>query len=229
MIEQLPAPILFTTLTVGVFFLAQVLYHRTRWLLLNPVLVSVVTIIAFLYLTKTPFDRYREGVEVLNFLLGMALVSLGVNMYEHIQTFRAQLPPIVLALIGGSVVGSLSVTFIAHWMGADHELLATIAPKSATTPISIAIAAKTGGIVPLTAALTISNGIFGAVFGPSLLNFFRIRDPLARGLAIGAAAHGIGTARMAEEGSLTLAAGSLAIALNGLLTALITPWTLLLF
>jgi putative effector of murein hydrolase len=53
-----------------------------------------------------------------------------------------------------------------------------------------------------------------------------VRSPTAFGLAMGAAAHGIGTARAIEEGELAGAASGLAIGLNGALTALAAPWLL---
>jgi len=108
-------------------------------------------------------------------------------------------------------------------MGASKEIVASIAPKSVTTPIAMSISGKIGGIPPLTAALVICTGIFGAILGPAILKLFKVKDKVAFGLAMGSASHGIGTARAAEEGQLEGAVSGLAICLNGVATAILTP------
>ena len=41
--------------------------------------------------------------------------------------------------------------------------------------------------------------MLGAAVGPSLLTLLGVKKPVARGLAMGAAAHGIGTAQLSNE------------------------------
>jgi putative effector of murein hydrolase len=111
----------------------------------------------------------------------------------------------------------------AKLLGASRAVIATLAPKSVTTPIAMAIAEKLGGIPALTASVVILVGVFGAMVGPLLLCVLGVRSRTAWGLALGAAAHGVGTARAMEEGEIEGATSALAICLNGLATALFAP------
>ncbi len=104
-----------------------------------------------------------------------------------------------------------------------------MAPKSVTTPIAIGIVEKIGGISPLTAAIVVLTGCLGAICGPEFCRLVGIRTPAAMGLAVGTAAHGIGTARMLEVDRLGGAVAGLAIGLNGLITAFILPLLFVLF
>jgi len=135
---------------------------------------------------------------------------------------------IFLGVIMGSVLGITSACGLAWLLGAQREIILTLAPKSVTTPIAIRIAEKIGGIPPLTACVVIVTGILGAVLGPSLLDLLRVRDPLHRGIGMGVASHGIGTARAFEEGELTGAVSGLCIGLAGAATAFMIPLFMLL-
>jgi putative effector of murein hydrolase len=53
--------------------------------------------------------------------------------------------------------------------GASHQTVASLAPRSAITPIAMAVASEIGGIPSLTAVLVISTGVFGAVFVRAIL------------------------------------------------------------
>lgn len=107
--------------------------------------------------------------------------------------------------------------------GAEANLLVTIAPKSATTAVAVEITDRFGGIPGLTAVIVISTGIFGAAFGPSILDAIRIKDERARGLALGVASHALGTARAFQMSETAGAFASLGMILNALLTILLVP------
>jgi putative effector of murein hydrolase len=92
-----------------------------------------------------------------------------------------------------------------------------------TTPIAIGIAEHTGGIPALAAGVVVMTGVLGAVAGPAYLTLLRVRDPVARGLALGTASHGLATARALEEGGLEGAVAGLAIGLHGLLAVFLIP------
>jgi putative effector of murein hydrolase len=113
---------------------------------------------------------------------------------------------------------------VALLLGATSQLARTIAPKSATSPIAMAVSEHLGGIPALTAVLVIGTGVFGAIAARSLLNALRIESHAARGLALGVAAHGIGTARAFQVSPEMGAWAGLGMGLNGVLTALLAPW-----
>lgn len=221
--EFLSSDMFLLTLTVGLYCAGVALYHRTRWALLHPTLVTFLALILFLQTAGIGFERYDEATQVLDFMLGMSVVALGYLMYEQVEHLRGQLLPILVSILTGCVVGVLSVVYIARALGADRTILNSIAPKSVTVPIAVAVSEPLGGVVAVTSVVVFLVGIFGSIVGPRLLRLCGIRRPAARGLALGAAAHGIGTARAIGMGAVEGALSGLAMALMGIMTALLLP------
>ncbi|MCM1151887.1 MAG: LrgB family protein [Alistipes sp.] len=222
--DLLASDLFLLTLTVGLFCLGGVIYRRTRSALLHPVLLTFVAVIVFLLAADIPYARYREATRVLDFALGMSVVALGYLLYEQVERLRRSLVPVVAATLFGCVVGVLSVVYTAKALGAERMLLHSIAPKSVTVPIAVSISGPLGGDVAVTSVVVFCVGIFGSIFGEWILRRCGVRDPEARGFALGSAAHGIGTARAIEMGAVEGALSGLAMALMGLATALLTPW-----
>lgn len=224
MADFLASPLVAVAVTLAVFAGARALYRRVRFFLLNPVLISVAALIALLKLARLDYDSYMQGGRVLHFFLAPAVVALGLPLYRQLERLRREILPILVSTSAGSVLGILGAVFPAWLLGASPAVVRSLAPKSATTPIAVGVAEVLGGLPPLTAAVVIATGILGAVAGPPLLRLLGVRSPVAFGLAMGAASHGIGTARALEDGEPAGAAAGLAIALNGALTALLAPW-----
>jgi predicted murein hydrolase (TIGR00659 family) len=218
------SPLLWLTLTVAVYALAAWLYGRSgSFPLLHPVLVAVVLIVALLRVTHVSYERYFEGAQFVHFLLGPATVALALPLARNLAHVRRSVVPIVVAIAAGSFVAALSGMWIAHALGADTDVVLSIAPKSVTTPVAMAISQLLGGYPSLTAALVILTGIIGAVLAAPLFAIVRVRDERARGLALGTAAHGIGTARALQESQLAGAFAGLAMGVNALLSAVVLP------
>ncbi|MGQ9794832.1 LrgB family protein [Desulfosoma sp.] len=205
------------------FYAAQRLYRRLQYFWLNPVLLSIVGLMVFLTLMGIPYEDYFQGGQIISFFLGPAVVALGVPLYLQMEEIRKRGRAIGVSMAVAAVVGVLSAAGTAALLGASAPVVASLAPKSVTTPIAMGIAEKIGGIPPLTAAIVIATGILGAVIGPGVLRLCGVRHPVAFGLAMGAASPGIGTARAMEEGEVQGASGGLAICLNGVATAVVTP------
>ncbi|MBO5350646.1 MAG: LrgB family protein [Alistipes sp.] len=211
------------TLTVVLFVAGGAIHRRTRLMLLHPVLMTFVAMIVLLQWLKVPYAAYMEATEVLDFALGLSVVSLGYLLYEQSERLSRNLLPVLAATLMGCVAGVLSVVWIAAAMGADRVILNSIAPKSVTVPIAIAIAEPLGGVVSLTSVVVFCVGIFGAIFGPSILRWGGVKSHEAVGFSLGAASHGIGTSRAVEIGAIEGAMSGLAMALMGVATALLTP------
>jgi predicted murein hydrolase (TIGR00659 family) len=221
--EWLKSELFMSALVIGPFMAASLLYRRTKVALLHPLLPTIAFIILFLKFFHIDYGTFKEGSRLIDFLLGPSVVALGYVMYEQYCHIRENFVSILTALVVGSFIGVVSTIAIARSMGAGPTLVATLQPKSVTTPIAIEIARASGGIPALTAVIVISVGIFGAIAGPWLLDLMRIKSPVARGLALGASAHGIGTARAIELGVIEGAVSGLAIGLMGAITALWIP------
>lgn len=211
------------TLTAGLYCLGGIIYRRARLPLLHPVLLTFVSIIVFLHLTGISYERYKEASGILDFALGMSVVALGYLLYEQVERLRRSLLPVAAATLAGCILGVLSVVYIAGWFGAERTILNSIAPKSVTVPIAVSVSGPLGGDISITSVVVFCVGIFGSIFGEWILRRCGVRDPEARGFALGAAAHGIGTARAIEIGAAEGALSGLAMALMGLATALLMP------
>ncbi len=205
---------------------ASALYRRRPWPVLNPVLLCVAAIIALLSAADIAYADYNAGGRWLSFLLGPAVVALAVPLVRQIRLVTRHWLPILGAVLVGSLTGMVSAVTAVLLLDGSRDLALAMAPKSVTTPIAMGVAQQVGGIPELTVALVILTGILGAMIGPELLRLLRLRNPIATGLGIGAAAHGIGTARAFDESELAGTMSGIAMTLNGLFTAVLLPWVL---
>jgi predicted murein hydrolase (TIGR00659 family) len=218
------SPLFHLTLTLVAFQLASFLFEKTgRNPLLNPVLGAVLIVVAVLMLTGTDYGTYFEGAQFVHFLLGPATVALAVPLYRQWYRVRRSALAIVVSLVAGSLTAILSALAVAWLAGSSEAVLASVAPKSVTAPVAMGIAEKLGGLPSLTAVLVIVTGILGAMLGPKVLDVTGVVDWRARGLAIGTASHGIGTARALQVNETAGAFSGLAMGLNALATALLLP------
>ena len=210
-------------LTFGAFALFKELQRRTGWVLLNPILLTIASLILFLKLTGISYEAYQEGGQLIEFWLKPAVVALGVPLYLQLEMIKKQLLPILLSQLVGCLVGIVSVVLVAKLLGATPDVICSLAPKSVTTPIAMEVSNTTGGIPSLTAAVVVLVGLFGAVFGFKILTLGRVKSPIAQGLSMGTASHAIGTSASMEISRKYGAYASLGLTLNGILTALLTP------
>lgn len=221
------SPLLGLTLTLLAYQLAHALYRRAgHHPLLNPVLLAVAMLVAVLTLTGTDYQTYFDGAQFVHFLLGPATVALAIPLHAQWPRLKAMAGPLIVSLVAGSLTAALSAYAIGAALGASRESLMSLAPKSVTTPIAMAVAERLGGLPSLTAVLVISTGILGAVGARYVYQWLRIEDHAVRGFAIGIASHGIGTARAFQVSEQAGAFAALAMGLNGLVTALSLPWLL---
>jgi predicted murein hydrolase (TIGR00659 family) len=219
------SPLLGLTLTLCAYVFAHWVYGRCGMSpLANPVAIAVAIIALVLVASGMSYQRYFAGAQFVHFLLGPATVALALPLARQAPRLRRSLLPLACALLAGCVTAIVSAVTVAVLLGATAQLARTIAPKSATSPIAMAVSEHLGGIPALTAVLVIGTGVFGAIAARSLLNALRIESHAARGLALGVAAHGIGTARAFQVSPEMGAWAGLGMGLNGVLTALLAPW-----
>ncbi|MCO6408313.1 LrgB family protein [Hoeflea alexandrii] len=218
------SPLLFLTLTLAAFQAASWLYQRSGHKpFLNPVMTAVILLVAILTLTETPYPAYFEGAQFVHFLLGPATVALAIPLYRQFDRVKRSALALVTSILCGSLTAIGTAVGLGWSLGASRETLLALAPKSVTAPVAMGITEQLGGLPSLTAVLVILTGILGAVIGPLVLNLLRIRDWRARGLALGTASHGIGTARALQVNELAGAFSGLAMGLNALATAILLP------
>jgi len=224
--ELLTSEVSILAITLGLYGGAICVYQKTKFALLHPVLVTIAVIIALLLTFNVDYLTFQKGSHLIDFMLGPSVVALGYTLYTQAAHIKSNAVSILTALFVGSVTGIGSVLILAKMLGSSRTLAVTLAPKSVTTPIAIAISERFGGIPSLTAVVVIAIGIIGGIAGPWVLRVLKVDSKIAIGLALGASAHGLGTARAMELGAIEGAIGGLAIGIMGLMTALLAPFFL---
>lgn len=223
-------PLLWLTATLAAYALGDAAFRaagRQSWA--NPVLIAVILLGLLLTATGTPYATYFEGAQFVHFMLGPATVCLALPMHDNLPRMRAAALPILAGLAAASVVAVVSALAIARGFGLSDEVMASLAPKSTTAPVAIGIAESLGGQPTLAAVLVLLTGILGAMVVTPLFDALGFRDWRARGLAVGTAAHGIGTARAFQVNPTAGAFAGIGMGLNAVLTAIIAPLALRLF
>ncbi|GBG55341.1 membrane protein [Sporomusaceae bacterium FL31] len=217
--------VLFTiAITVAAYLIGRSLFLRFNHPLANVVLVSTLLVITALVSAGLPHAAYLPGMEIMTYLLGPATVALAVPVYKNRHLLKQYRAPILIGITAGSILSITTAMLIAKFGGLPAVVVVSIAPKSATIPFAVEVARLSGGDPSLAAAFVVATGTFGSVFGLSVLTKFGIKDPAVRGLAMGMVSHGQGVAMSLTEGEQQGSMAGVAMALTGVLTAIISPF-----
>ncbi len=215
-------------LTIGAFMLGAWVQKKTKCVAFNPIIVAVILIVGFMLLTKYPVENYQAGTKPISWFITPATVCLALPLYEQLKTLKKNLPAILVGVLAGTVTSLLVVFGMCLLFKTDRSITVSLLPKSITTAMGIVLSSQNGGIEALTAAVIIVTGIIGNLSGSLLCKIFRIKDPIAQGVAFGTASHVVGTSRANELSPLTGAVSSLSLATAGIFTAILFPVMLML-
>ena len=225
-ISQIPPSLLVPvslTLTLGAYLIGLAVARRARTPIANPVLIAIVLIGITLRLLHLSYAEYFSGAQFIHFLLGPATVALAIPLVRSLEVMRRNLLPMLVALLGGSIVGLVSAYGLVRLCGGTQLMAISMAPKSLTTPIAIGVSQAIGGNPSLTAVLAIVAGVLVAICIDPIFSLLRITAPGPKGLAAGTAGSGIGAAQVIPQHPVAAAFAGVAIGLNGLFTAALAP------
>lgn len=223
MTELLQSEVFLVSLTFAAYIIAQKIYQKLNIIFLNPVLIGIVAVILYLHFMGIEYSHYADKTKVISFWLNPSVVALAIPLYLQMKRIKKDAARILLSTLSGSIVGIVSVVVIAKLLGASQEIIYSLAPKSVSTPIALNISEAIGGLPPLTTAIVVVVGVFGAVLGESILKLARIKHPNAVGIAMGTASHALGTAKIATKGDEYGSYSAMGLAINGILTSLLIP------
>ena len=193
---------------------------KVKIAIFNPLLISVIAVMVFLVVFHIDYADYQEGAKYISYLLTPATVCLAVPLYEQFELLRKNLKAVIAGIISGVFTSMTCILVLALLFRFDHQQYVTLLPKSITTAIGMGVSEELGGYVTITVAVIVVTGVLGNIFGELICKIFRIKEPIAKGLALGSAAHAIGTAKAMEMGEVEGAISSLSIAVTGLLTVI---------
>ncbi|WP_373778666.1 CidB/LrgB family autolysis modulator [Glaesserella sp.] len=213
----------YSLLTLLAFFLGSRLSKRLKSSIFNPFIITLCLIVAVLLGANIPFDEYYQGNLPINNLLGVSVVALAVPFYEQLPQIRKHWKKITVIVVTATFLTMLSGILLAIAFGANHEIVASLLPKSVSTPIAIAIAKEIGGHSAISAVAVVIAGITGSAFGIAILQWLKVNNTRAIGLSMGAVSHALGTARSMEYSIKAGSYASVALVLCGILSSLIAP------
>lgn len=203
------------------YWIGMMLRKKTGWSFMNPLLVSIILVIAFLLLFQVEYGSYQASARYLSWFLTPATVSLAIPLYLQLENLKKNRRAILVSILAGSLSSMVSVLALSILFGFNHTQYVTFLPKSITTAIGMGVSEELGGITAITTAVIIVTGIFGNIIGETLCRALKITDPVAVGLALGTSAHAIGTAKAMELGETEGAMSSLAIVTAGIITVIL--------
>jgi predicted murein hydrolase (TIGR00659 family) len=191
--------------------------------ILNPMLVGIITCIVLMKITGISYEEYKIGANYVTFFVAPATVSLIVPLYKNIETLKKNLIPVLVGIFAGAVTAIVSVILLANLFGISEQLKMSLVSQSITTAIAIPLTEQIGGLGAIVSISISFRGVLGAILGPSILNLFKIKNPVAKGVAIGTTSHASGTAKAIEMGEVEGALSGLSIAIAGIITAIVLP------
>ncbi|MBX4267328.1 LrgB family protein [Clostridium estertheticum] len=197
--------------------------NKGRLSIFNPLLIAIIILIFFLEKFHIPYADYNNGGQIISFFLFPATIALALPMYKKFALFKENAVSILIGIFSGAISGFICVVFLSKLFGLTNVLTESLIPKSITTPIGIALSKQLGGLSSITVVAIIMTGIIGSVVGPFLHKIFKIKDKVALGIAMGASAHALGTARSMEIGEIEGAMSGLTMAISGVVAVLLYP------
>lgn len=211
----------YVSLTLAAFGLGVLIQKKWKLAILNPLLLATIFIIAFLLLTGIPNESYQAGTQVLTWMLTPATICLSISFYQQFQKLKKHLGVICIGVTAGTLASIGSVYLLCKVFGVDDAITASLLPKSVTTAIGVALSEEIGGIAAITTAVIVITGVVGNIIGPALCKLFRLKNPIAQGVAFGTSAHVIGTTRAAQMSELAGAVSSFSLTFAGLITSIL--------
>ena len=189
----------------------------------NPLLIAILLIIGFLSITGIDYEYYKKGGDFIAFFIGPATVAMVLDLYANLDTLKKNILPILVGVGFGTIFSFVLAIFLSKIFQIDKNLVASLIPQSITTAIAISLSGEYQGIIGLTAIVVVIRGVSGAVFSSIVMKIFRIKDPVAQGVAIGTSSHAVGTSQARLMGEIQGAMSGLSIAIAGITAVIIMP------
>ncbi len=217
------------SISIFIYFISTKIRNKTKNEFLNPLLLTIIFVIIFLVTFDIDYEVYNSSAKYLSYLLTPATVCLAIPLYKQLELLKKNLKAVIIGITSGVIASLGSILVLSFLFGLSHVEYVTLLPKSITTAIGIDISQELGGIPTITVAAIVLTGNLGNAIATSICKLFKIKEPIAVGLAIGTSSHAIGTSKALEMGEVEGAMSSLSIAVAGLLTVVFASIFAMLF
>ncbi|MDQ0229980.1 LrgB family protein [Metabacillus malikii] len=192
--------VFYTFVTYIIYKVVKLGYKKWSLPLFNPLLICPILIISLIQLFHIPADHYLNGSKAITHMLGPATVAFAIPIYKHFHLIKKYLGTIIVSITTGSLVAIVSTFILSVLFKLNPEFITSLLPRSITTPIAIEVSKEIGGLPTLTTIFVILTGVIGGILGPFEIKWFKVKSPIAKGLALGMSAHGVGTSKAMEYG-----------------------------
>lgn len=212
------------TVSILCYIAGSCLRKKTKLTVLNPLIISVIAVIAILVAVKIPYEDYKQNTYIMTYLLTPTTVCLALPLYEKLSLLKKNFAAVMCGIISGVLSSAICIFTLSYVFSLNHETYVTLLPKSITTAIGIDLSEKLGGIVSITAPVIVITGVFGSIISPFVFKLFKITEPIAKGIGLGSSAHAVGTSKAFEFGEIEGAMSGLSIAVSGIITVISAPF-----
>lgn len=217
-------------LTIAIYQTTKVLAQRFPRLPLHPLILTTTIIIILLSLFDIPVEQYQAEASLLTKMIAPATIAFAIPVYKHFQTVKKNLNLLMISTLIGSIVAIISTLSLALLFNLDDHLLISLLPRSITTPFALEMAKQIDGVPALAIVFVIITGLLGVLVSPTIFKLLKIDTPIARGMALGMAAHAVGTTRALEYGEEAVTFSTLAMIFAGVITTIFgltfLPWVI---
>lgn len=217
-------PILCFLATILIYVGSKRFYHFFPKVIFTPIIITPVLVIATLAIADIPYETYHSGTQYLNGMIGPATVALAVPLYKNRHVMKKHAMSIILSVLAGSTIAIITSAWIAKKLDLNIQLIESMVPRSATTPIAIVVSDFLGGIPAITAVFVLATGVLGMIMGPIVIRLFRFKNDVSHGVLLGTSAHAVGTTKAFELSSTSGSVSTVAMILTAFFTLLTAPW-----
>lgn len=210
--------ILVTITTYVLYRVTKQINKKITFPLFHPLLFTPLLIILGIMALNIPANEYLDGASFLTHMLGPATIAFAVPIYKHLPVLKKYIGLIFISVTAGSLIAVFSSYGLSLLLHLDRSFLVSVLPRSITTPIAMEVSKDIGGLPTLTTVFVIITGVVGGMMGPSVINRFAIKSPMAQGLALGMSAHGVGTNKAMDYGEQATTFSTLAMILAATIT-----------
>ena len=206
-------------LTLIAFILGKIGF---RYLPQIPVIVTaMIWVIILLWLVNWHYEDYMANVQpYFDHLLGYVTVALAIPL-AAMRLDDLPLKPMIGILAFASISAVALPMGLAYLLHLAEPTIMAFATRAVTTPVALNIATLLHAPLAMVSLIVILSGVIGAAFSPWILR--HINDERASGLALGLAAHAIGTVQAWQRGTVAGRYAAFGMAINAVLTSIWLP------
>ena len=210
-------------ISLGAFMIGLKLNKKYPYAFMNPLLIGTILVMGLILVLDVEVAVFQKSAQVLSDLLTPATICLAVPVYRQFKILRENSWVVLISCLAGMISGLVTIIGLALILQMSEVTTLSTLARSITMAIALDTTELIGGVAGIIVAGVIFAGIFGTVVSGLIFRIFRIEEPIAKGLALGAASHAMGTAESLIARELQGAMSSLAMVVSGVVMVGLIP------